>query len=163
MSGDTASRWQSQNVNPRLLTLQSLCHLVQRSLLYFLRLCGSGPGCPICPVPRCLCLCLCVCLCLCLLTPSTMDLLALARVDPGSLKLCSHPPHLHILYHPSRFGGSTLLPSPSCSVQTRTRNINCKPVTQAGAGTMTNETVSVSSKRSSCHSVPGCVARSSHL
>ena len=25
MSGDTASRWQSQNVNPRLLTLQSLC------------------------------------------------------------------------------------------------------------------------------------------
>ena len=30
-------------------------------------------------------------------------------------------------------------------------------------GTMTNETVSMSSKRSSCHSVPGCVARSSHL
>lgn len=146
-----------------MFTLQSLCHLVQRSLLYFLRLCGSGPGCPICPVPRCLCLCLCVCLYLCLLTPSTMDLLALARVDLGSLKLCSHPPHLHILYHPSRFGGSTLLPSPSCSVQTRTRNINCKPVTQADAGTMTNETVSVSSKRSSCHSVPGCVARSSHL
>lgn len=25
MSGDTASRWQSQNVNPRLLTLQPLC------------------------------------------------------------------------------------------------------------------------------------------
>lgn len=31
------------------------------------------------------------------------------------------------------------------------------------AGTMTNETVSVSSKRSSCRSVPGQVARSSHL
>lgn len=25
LSGDTASRWQSQNVNPRLLTLQPLC------------------------------------------------------------------------------------------------------------------------------------------
>lgn len=25
MSGDTASRWQSQNVNPRLLTLHPLC------------------------------------------------------------------------------------------------------------------------------------------
>lgn len=30
-------------------------------------------------------------------------------------------------------------------------------------GTMTNETVSISSKRSSCHSVLGYVARSSHL
>lgn len=104
--------------------------------LCFLRLSGSGPGCPMCPVPRFLCLCLCRCL----PKPSTMGLFALVSGSrfPAAL-LCSPHPHpreylLHILYHPSRFGGNTPLPSPSCSVQTRTRAINCKLVTQAGLG-----------------------------
>lgn len=131
--------------------------------LCFLRLSGSGPGCPMCPVPRFLCLCLCRCL----PKPSTMGLFALVSRSrfPAALLTSSPPLGIPAPHHLPSFQVRWKHTASFTFLQRSDKDTSHQLQTgdTGWVGTMTNETVSMSSKRSSCHSVPGCVARSSHL
>ena len=116
-----------------------------------------------CPVPRFLCLCLCRCL----PKPSTMGLFALVRGSrfPAGLLTSSPPPGIPAPHPLPSFQVQWKHTASFTFLQRSDKDTSHQLQTgdTGGVGTMTNETVSMSSKRSSCHSVPGCVARSSHL